>query len=39
MNEILTHLWLGFMLISSGGALEACRRLDRRYRVARGERK
>jgi hypothetical protein len=39
MSEILIHLWLGFMLIASGGVLEACRRLDRRYRIARGERK
>jgi hypothetical protein len=37
-NEILFHLWLGFMLILSGGVLYGIRRLTRRQRLVRGDR-
>jgi len=30
---------VALMLIACGGILEVCRRLDRRYRIARGDRK
>ena len=39
LNDILIHLWLGFMLIVGCGAWCGIRHLDRRRRIARGERK
>ena len=36
MNDILLHLFLGFMMITSGGVLWAIRCLERRARIARG---
>jgi len=39
ISQYLIHLWIGFLLISSGACLEGCRRLDRRYRIARGDRR
>jgi len=36
--DILIHLWLAFLLALSGGLIEACRRLLRRDRIARGVR-
>ena len=39
LNDILIHLWLIFMLIVGGGVWCGIRHLERRYRIARGERK
>ena len=39
LNDILIHLWLGFMLIVSGGVWCGIRHIDRRRWIARGERK
>jgi hypothetical protein len=39
MNEILIHLWLAFFLVTFCGCFVGIRRLDRRRRIARGERK
>lgn len=33
---MIIHLYIGFMLVLSGGCLEVCRRLIRRDRIARG---
>ncbi len=33
---MIIHLYIGFMLVLSGGLLEGCRRLIRRDRIARG---
>lgn len=38
MNDVLIHLYLGFMLFLSGGVVWGIRRLERRARIARGER-
>lgn len=38
LNDILIHLWLGFMLIVSGGVLQGIRLFARRKRLARGDR-
>lgn len=35
-SEILLNLWIAFLLIGFGGCGEACRRLLRRDRIARG---
>lgn len=37
-NDILIHLWLGFLLILACGCVEGIRRLTRRSRIARGNR-
>lgn len=39
LSSNLIPLWLGFMLIASGGCIEGIRRLVQRERTARGERK
>jgi len=33
---MILQLYIGFMLVLSGGCLEVCRRLIRRDRIARG---
>jgi hypothetical protein len=38
MNNILLHLYLGFMTIAAAGLWWAIRRLERRARIARGDR-
>lgn len=38
MNDILIPLYLCFMLFVAGGALWGIRRLERRARIARGNR-
>ena len=38
LNDILIHLFVVFMMIAAGGVLWAIRRLERRARVARGDR-
>ncbi len=38
LNDILIHLWLGFMLIVAGGVLRGIRLLARRQRMAQGGR-
>lgn len=38
LSENLLHLWLAFMLILSGGVLEAVRRLLAREQLLRGGR-
>lgn len=38
LNDILIHLWLGFMLVVAGGAWFGIRHVGRRIRIAGGER-
>lgn len=35
--NILTNLWLGFLVLLACGVLYGIRRLDRRQRMAKGE--
>ena len=35
--DILTHLWMGFLVVLACGVLYGIRKLDRRQRVANGE--
>jgi hypothetical protein len=38
LSEYLIHVYLAFMLVSAGGLLWGIRRLERRARIARGNR-
>lgn len=35
--DILTHLWIGFLIVLTCGTGYAIRKLDRRQRMAKGE--
>jgi len=35
-SDILTHLWLGFLVVLACGVLYGIRKLDRRQRLAKG---
>lgn len=35
-SEVLLNLWILFLIVLGGGLTEACRRLLRRDRIARG---
>lgn len=39
LNDILIHLWLGFMLIVAAGVWCGIRHLERRLKIAQGDRK
>ncbi|VVP78710.1 hypothetical protein PS928_00507 [Pseudomonas fluorescens] len=36
MNDILIHLWLGFMLVLAGGVWYGIRHFGRKLSIARG---